>query len=550
MREADGEALTLAVAENVIRADLSPIEEARAYRRLVDEHGDAAKVARLVGKSERLIAERLDLLRLPDGGAGAARRAQAAARLRAAARPDRGARAAARRPDGRMARRATAATRPSSRPIRASSWTTCSRAEWTDDDGQPLHPVAYSVERVRLTARSCRPPSTTRTPSPPCSRSSASMRSRSRPRSRSCRRSRTRPSTTGRRGRPRRRAGASASRSTDDDADAARAFGCLLELSGRNGPQSRLRHRPRVARGSARRRRSRRTRPPRPSASSRESDERTPGRVAGRPREGGAAAGAPAAVRGARLRPRAQPRPRRGAREWQPKLDTDAVKLLGSLVLHQHGKAAAWAHRLCVEQPTTDEQAGQGDRPLPARRGGRAEAPRRGDRRAQDAPARPRTRSRSSCACSSLSGSSTPPACRTPTGRASTSRRSWPRSPTLDKLARRVAPASVKQHLAEQEAEREQREQAWRDEQAARLQRAAREARRWRVRPLRVLPRPDRVGRRRRREARRARPRRRLRAAVGQRRPTSDEEAAAMTRPSDADLVTSIARETQMHLDP
>ena len=43
---ADGEALTLAVAENVIRADLSPIEEARAYQRLADEHGGAAKVAR------------------------------------------------------------------------------------------------------------------------------------------------------------------------------------------------------------------------------------------------------------------------------------------------------------------------------------------------------------------------------------------------------------------------------------------------------------------------------------------------------------------------
>jgi len=38
-------------------------------------------------------------------------------------------------------------------------------------------------------------------------------------------------------------------------------------------------------------------------------------------------------------------------------------------------------------------------------------------------------------------------------------------SPTLDKLARRVAPASVKQHLAAQDAEREQREQAWREEQ-------------------------------------------------------------------------------------
>ena len=43
MREVDGDALTLAVAENVIRADLSPLEEARAYRRLVDEHGDAGE---------------------------------------------------------------------------------------------------------------------------------------------------------------------------------------------------------------------------------------------------------------------------------------------------------------------------------------------------------------------------------------------------------------------------------------------------------------------------------------------------------------------------
>src|SRR5207248_8368214 len=66
VRDTDGEALTLAVAENVIRADLTPVEEAEAYRRLLDEHGDTAKVAKLVGRSERLIAERLELLRLPD----------------------------------------------------------------------------------------------------------------------------------------------------------------------------------------------------------------------------------------------------------------------------------------------------------------------------------------------------------------------------------------------------------------------------------------------------------------------------------------------------
>ena len=65
VRESNGEALTLAVAENVIRADLNPIEEARAYERLVTEKGTAAKVATLVGRSEKLIAERTELLRLP-----------------------------------------------------------------------------------------------------------------------------------------------------------------------------------------------------------------------------------------------------------------------------------------------------------------------------------------------------------------------------------------------------------------------------------------------------------------------------------------------------
>src|SRR4051812_6487127 len=77
VRDADGEALTLAVAENVIRADLTPVEEAEAYRRLVADHGDTAKVAKLVGRSERLIAERLELLRLP----GEARELVAARKL-------------------------------------------------------------------------------------------------------------------------------------------------------------------------------------------------------------------------------------------------------------------------------------------------------------------------------------------------------------------------------------------------------------------------------------------------------------------------------------
>src|SRR5262249_36319304 len=43
VRDGDEASLTLAVAENVIRVDLSPLEEAHAYRRLVEEHGDRAE---------------------------------------------------------------------------------------------------------------------------------------------------------------------------------------------------------------------------------------------------------------------------------------------------------------------------------------------------------------------------------------------------------------------------------------------------------------------------------------------------------------------------
>jgi ParB family chromosome partitioning protein len=66
VRDADGHALALAVVENVIRADLNPVEEAHAYERLKAEHGDTEKVAKLVGRSAKLIGERLDLLRVPD----------------------------------------------------------------------------------------------------------------------------------------------------------------------------------------------------------------------------------------------------------------------------------------------------------------------------------------------------------------------------------------------------------------------------------------------------------------------------------------------------
>jgi ParB family transcriptional regulator, chromosome partitioning protein len=68
VREAtDREALALAVVENVVRTDLDPIEEARAYARLCDELGlTQADVAQAVGRSRVAVTNALRLLDLPD----------------------------------------------------------------------------------------------------------------------------------------------------------------------------------------------------------------------------------------------------------------------------------------------------------------------------------------------------------------------------------------------------------------------------------------------------------------------------------------------------
>ncbi len=64
----DGEALQLAIIENVQRQDLSPIEEAEGYRRLLDEFGFSQDaVARVVSKSRSHIANTVRLLSLPEG---------------------------------------------------------------------------------------------------------------------------------------------------------------------------------------------------------------------------------------------------------------------------------------------------------------------------------------------------------------------------------------------------------------------------------------------------------------------------------------------------
>lgn len=63
----DQDALELAIVENVQRQDLSPIEEAEGYRRLMDEFGNTQDdLAQHVGKSRSHIANTVRLLSLPE----------------------------------------------------------------------------------------------------------------------------------------------------------------------------------------------------------------------------------------------------------------------------------------------------------------------------------------------------------------------------------------------------------------------------------------------------------------------------------------------------
>jgi ParB family transcriptional regulator, chromosome partitioning protein len=68
IREKDG-ALAAAIAENLIRSDLNPVEEARALQRLseLEKIPTHKKLAVRVGKSARFVSERLRLLDLPEG---------------------------------------------------------------------------------------------------------------------------------------------------------------------------------------------------------------------------------------------------------------------------------------------------------------------------------------------------------------------------------------------------------------------------------------------------------------------------------------------------
>jgi len=68
VKEADDQTLlTLALVENLQRDDLSPIDEAQGYRRLMDEFSlSQVDVARAVGRNRATVANLMRLLKLPE----------------------------------------------------------------------------------------------------------------------------------------------------------------------------------------------------------------------------------------------------------------------------------------------------------------------------------------------------------------------------------------------------------------------------------------------------------------------------------------------------
>lgn len=348
VRDAESASLAVAVAENVIRADLTPIEEALAYQALAAEHGDATAVSKLVGKSERLIAERLDLLRLP----AEVQELIAARRVPLACAGWLG-RVAGCEP--LLAR--LVAVWIADRPHDAQTFQTAPaevvddvlRTTW-DDEGTAVVAVAWSVgsyrgppappvdDRVRIVAAKLGEhagPVLADFAALPEIREAGEQdwqaRQRREQREREC-------------------------FSLDEaDADAARAYGCLLELPGHHDRTKayvtdpawlvdRIRqHIATHAIATAERDHTRRdtTAPVDDAERERRRAERT------QADEERAAARARNLDLGAALA------------RWQPKLDADAVKLLARIVLDHHGKTAAWAHRLLVDQPTETSKSGR-----------------------------------------------------------------------------------------------------------------------------------------------------------------------------------------------
>jgi len=64
IREKSENNFIASLIENIQRKDLTPTEEARAYKRAIDEGVQAKELAKRIGKSESLVSQKLALLKL------------------------------------------------------------------------------------------------------------------------------------------------------------------------------------------------------------------------------------------------------------------------------------------------------------------------------------------------------------------------------------------------------------------------------------------------------------------------------------------------------
>ena len=62
----EAEAFELALVENIVREDLSPVEEAEAFKQLQGAGKTQAEIGKLIGRTQSYVAQKLRLLTLPD----------------------------------------------------------------------------------------------------------------------------------------------------------------------------------------------------------------------------------------------------------------------------------------------------------------------------------------------------------------------------------------------------------------------------------------------------------------------------------------------------
>jgi ParB family chromosome partitioning protein len=127
----DVKVLEIALLENIQRADLTPIEEAQGYRRLMDEFSyTQANLAQSLGKSRSHIANALRLLTLPEAPGRSVRATrQTRSEDKQGHRCRRRERLCSRRPGGQGRRYPGAGKRPIG-TLGFESYDRCSRRRW------------------------------------------------------------------------------------------------------------------------------------------------------------------------------------------------------------------------------------------------------------------------------------------------------------------------------------------------------------------------------------------------------------------------------------